>query len=115
VPIGQTVNLTYPSPLVLTQYASDTDVWCVNAAVSRAPPAGYMVHVSGSGFFNYEITPCPQVPTPELPAATVASLEEGAPMQRTVAVCLIGTLSPPPRGDDHARERGTVQCVNYSC
>jgi hypothetical protein len=53
VPIGQTVNLTYPTPLVYTAYADDPDLWCIAAAASGSPPAGYMVHVSGSGFLNY--------------------------------------------------------------
>jgi hypothetical protein len=53
VPIGQTLNVVYPSPLVYSQYADDNDLWCIVASSSGSPPVGYMVHVSGSGFLNF--------------------------------------------------------------
>ena len=51
VPVGQTVNLTWPSPLVWTQYADANDYYCVNVE-SFGGPTGYTAHFSAYGFRN---------------------------------------------------------------
>lgn len=51
VPVGQTVNLNWPSPLVWTQYADSNDYYCVNVE-SYGGPTGYIAHVSAFGFKN---------------------------------------------------------------
>lgn len=49
VPVGQTVNLNFPSPLVWTQYADTDDYYCINVE-SFGGPTGYTAHVSAYGF-----------------------------------------------------------------
>ena len=49
VPVGQTVNLNFPSPLVWTQYADADDYYCINIE-SFGGPTGYTAHVSAYGF-----------------------------------------------------------------
>ena len=49
VPVGQTVNLNFPSPLVWTQYAGADDYYCINVE-SYGGPTGYTAHVSAYGF-----------------------------------------------------------------
>jgi hypothetical protein len=51
VPVGQTVNLNWPSPLVWTQYADGDDYYCVNVE-SYGGPSGYVAHLSAFGFKN---------------------------------------------------------------
>ena len=51
VPVGQTVNITWPSPLVWTQYADSNDYYCVNVE-SFGGPTGYTAHISAYGFRN---------------------------------------------------------------
>jgi hypothetical protein len=49
VPVGQTVNLNWPSPLVWTQYAGSGDYYCIDVE-SYGGPSGYTVHISAFGF-----------------------------------------------------------------
>lgn len=49
VPVGQTVNITWPSPLNWTQYADANDYYCVNVE-SFGGPTGYTAHFSAYGF-----------------------------------------------------------------
>lgn len=51
VPVGQTVNLTWPTPLVWTQYADANDYYCINVE-SFGGPTGYTAHFSAYGFRN---------------------------------------------------------------
>jgi hypothetical protein len=51
VPVGQTVNLNFPSPLVWTQYADANDYYCINVE-SFGGPSGYIAHFSAYGFRN---------------------------------------------------------------
>lgn len=51
VPVGQTVNLNWPSPLVWTQYSDANDYYCINVE-SYGGPTGYTAHVSAYGFKN---------------------------------------------------------------
>lgn len=51
VPVGETVNLTWPSPLVWTQYADANDYYCINVE-SFGGPTGYTAHFSAYGFRN---------------------------------------------------------------
>lgn len=48
VPVGQTTNVTYPTPLVYTAYGSRGDKYCVD--VEGSGPSGYIAYVSASGF-----------------------------------------------------------------
>jgi hypothetical protein len=48
VPVGQTVNIPYPTPLVYTAYGSTGDKYCVD--VDGSGPSGYTAYVSASGF-----------------------------------------------------------------
>jgi hypothetical protein len=50
VTVGQTVNLTYPSPLVYTAYGSTGNRYCVD--VSATGPSGYAAHIGASGFLS---------------------------------------------------------------
>jgi hypothetical protein len=49
VPVGQTVNLNFPSPLTWSQYADADDYYCVDVE-SYGGPSGYTVHISAYGF-----------------------------------------------------------------
>jgi hypothetical protein len=49
VPVGQTVNVTFPTPLQYTQYADSNDYWCFDVE-SYGGPSGYTAHVTVSGF-----------------------------------------------------------------
>jgi hypothetical protein len=51
VPVGQTVNLNFPSPLIWTQYADSNDYYCIDVE-SFGGPTGYTVHFSAYGFRN---------------------------------------------------------------
>jgi hypothetical protein len=51
VPVGQTVNINWPSPLVWTQYADANDYYCINVE-SFGGPTGYTAHFSAYGFRN---------------------------------------------------------------
>lgn len=51
VPVGQTVNLNWPSPLVWSQYADADDYYCINVE-SSGGPTGYTAHFSAFGFRN---------------------------------------------------------------
>lgn len=51
VPVGETVNLNWPSPLVWTQYADANDYYCINVE-SYGGPTGYTAHFSAYGFRN---------------------------------------------------------------
>ena len=51
VPVGDTVNVTWPSPLQYTAYADTNDFYCINVE-SFGGPTGYTVHVSGAGFLS---------------------------------------------------------------
>ena len=48
VPVEQTVNLNFPSPLVWTQHADTDDYYCINVE-SFGGPTGYTAHVSAYG------------------------------------------------------------------
>jgi hypothetical protein len=50
VPVGQTVNLAYPTPLVCTAYGSTGDRYCVD--VSGSGPTGYSAYIAASGFLS---------------------------------------------------------------
>lgn len=50
VPVGQTTNVTYPTPLVYTAYGSTGDKYCVD--VEGSGPSGYAAYVSASGFIS---------------------------------------------------------------
>lgn len=50
VPVGQTVNLTYPTPLVFSAYAGANRRYCVD--VEGTGPSGYVGHISASGFIT---------------------------------------------------------------
>jgi hypothetical protein len=50
VPVGQTVNLAYPTPLVYTAYGSTGDRYCVD--VSGSGPTGYSAYIAASGFLS---------------------------------------------------------------
>jgi hypothetical protein len=47
-PVGQTVNVTYPTPLVYSVYAGSGKRYCVD--VEGTGPASFVGHVSASGF-----------------------------------------------------------------
>lgn len=49
VPVGQTVNVTWPSALVWTQYADSNDYYCIDAE-SYGGPTGYGVHIAAYGY-----------------------------------------------------------------
>lgn len=49
VPVGQTINLNFPSTLTWTQYADADDYYCINA-VSGGGPSGYITHIAAYGF-----------------------------------------------------------------
>jgi hypothetical protein len=51
VPVGQTVNLNWPSPLVWTQYADADDYYCIDVE-SFGGPTGYTAHFSAYGYRN---------------------------------------------------------------
>jgi hypothetical protein len=51
VPVGQTVVLTYPTPLVYTQYGTKGHLYCVNVQ-SSGGPAGYEVHIGANGYIS---------------------------------------------------------------
>lgn len=48
VPVGQTLNVTYPTPLVYTAYGSTGDLYCVD--VEGSGPSGFTAYISGSGY-----------------------------------------------------------------
>jgi hypothetical protein len=48
VPVGQTVSLTYPTPLVYSVYAGAGNRYCVD--VEGSGPSSFVGHVSASGF-----------------------------------------------------------------
>ena len=48
VPVGQTINLTYPTPLVYTAYAGTGKRYCVD--VEGQGPSGFTGHISASGY-----------------------------------------------------------------
>lgn len=50
VPVGQTINLTFPSTLRWTEYADANDYYCIVAETSNATPAGYTAYVAAYGF-----------------------------------------------------------------
>lgn len=50
VPVGQTVTIPYPTPLVYTAYGSKGDLYCVD--VEGSGPSGYAAYVSASGFLS---------------------------------------------------------------
>ncbi len=50
VPVGQTLNVTYPTPLVYSAYAAAGKRYCVD--VEGTGPAGYTAHISASGFLG---------------------------------------------------------------
>ena len=50
VPVGQTVNITYPTPLVLSNYADANIRYCVD--VEGSGPSSFVAHISGSGFLT---------------------------------------------------------------
>ncbi len=49
VPVGQTLNITYPTPLVYTAYGSSGDLYCVDVE-SQGGPSGYSAVISASGY-----------------------------------------------------------------
>jgi hypothetical protein len=51
VPVGTTVNLTWPSGMTWTQYADANDFYCIDVD-SYGGPASYVAHVSAWGFKN---------------------------------------------------------------
>jgi len=51
VPVGQTVNITWPTGLVWTQYADANDYYCINVE-SFGGPTGYTAHFSAYGYRN---------------------------------------------------------------
>lgn len=51
VPVGETINVTYPSPLQWTAYADANDYYCI-VVESFGGPTGYTAHVSASGFLS---------------------------------------------------------------
>ena len=51
VPVGQTVNLTWPTGLFWTQYADANDYYCINVE-SFGGPTGYTAHFSAYGYRN---------------------------------------------------------------
>ena len=51
VPVGQTVNLNWPTGLHWTQYADANDYYCVNVE-SYGGPSGYTAHFSAYGYRN---------------------------------------------------------------
>ncbi|MDQ1687720.1 MAG: hypothetical protein QOK42_695 [Frankiaceae bacterium] len=50
VPVGSTISLSYPTPLVYSAYASSGRRYCVD--VETSGPSGYTAHVSGVGFIG---------------------------------------------------------------
>jgi hypothetical protein len=50
VPVGETLNVTYPTPLVLSNYADANIRYCVD--VEGSGPPSYVAHISGSGFLT---------------------------------------------------------------
>lgn len=48
VPVGQTTNISYPTPLVYSAYGGKGDKYCVD--VEGSGPSGYAAYVSASGF-----------------------------------------------------------------
>jgi hypothetical protein len=73
VPVGQTVNINWPTPLLWTQYADQNDFYCINVE-SFGGPTGYTAHVSAYGF-------TPQAPAPA-PTARKAESIGGVPGAR---------------------------------
>ena len=51
VPVGQTVNITWPTGLVWTQYADANDYYCIDVE-SFGGPTGYTAHFSAYGYRN---------------------------------------------------------------
>jgi len=49
VPVGQTVNLNWPSGLVWSQYSDSNDFYCIDVE-SYGGPSGYTAHVSAFGY-----------------------------------------------------------------
>jgi len=50
VPVGQTVNVVYPTPLVYSAYASAGRRFCID--VEGSGPSGYVGHIHASGFVS---------------------------------------------------------------
>jgi hypothetical protein len=50
VPVGQSLNITYPTPLVYTAYGSAGNRYCVD--VSGSGPSGWSAEVSASGYLS---------------------------------------------------------------
>jgi uncharacterized membrane protein len=50
VPVGQSLNITYPTPLVYTAYGSTGNKYCVD--VSGSGPSGWSAEVSASGYLS---------------------------------------------------------------
>jgi hypothetical protein len=49
VPVGETVNLTFPTALSWTQYAGANDFYCIDVE-SYGGPSGYIAHIGAFGF-----------------------------------------------------------------
>jgi hypothetical protein len=49
IPVGTTLNLTWPTPLLWTSSADADDFFCINV-VALGGPAGYTLHVAAYGF-----------------------------------------------------------------
>lgn len=52
VPVGDTVQLTWPSPLVLSHWGSPTNLVCVDAGFGSGAPSSSSVYLFASGFTN---------------------------------------------------------------
>jgi hypothetical protein len=50
VPVGQTVTVPYPTPLVYTAYGSPGDKYCVD--VEGSGTSGYAAYISASGYLS---------------------------------------------------------------
>lgn len=50
VPVGQTVTIPYPTPLVYTAYGSTGDKYCVD--VEGSGPSGYAAYIAASGYLS---------------------------------------------------------------